>query len=182
MDQSSSNPQETTLRNAIIAIVAIVLSVVLFLGIQQNSQDYSLDTQAKQATPLDVALTNGKPTLVEFYANWCNSCQAMAEDLGTLKQEFHNQINFVMLNIDNSKWLPEVLKYKVDGIPHFIFIDQAGNSIAQSIGEQPKTVLTANLSALIEQQPLPYVTTQNGEISSFSVPVKPSNEQPRDHS
>ncbi len=94
-------------------------------------------------------MTNGKPSLMEFYANWCTSCQAMAGDLAQLKQEYQEEINFVMINIDNSKWLPEILNYNVDGIPHFVFLDNQGQPITEAIGEQPLSRLRANLQVLL---------------------------------
>jgi hypothetical protein len=45
----------------------------------------------------------------------------MAPDVGVLKKQYGESVNFVMLNIDNTKWLPEILNYRVDGIPHFVF-------------------------------------------------------------
>jgi len=55
-------------------------------------------------------VANGKPTLIEFYANWCS--QAMAPIWLTAK--YPDSVNFVMLNVDNTKWLPEILKYLVE--------------------------------------------------------------------
>jgi thiol-disulfide isomerase/thioredoxin len=175
-DSVSTSPQKaevtsgTRLRNFLIALVAIVLGVALFFGLQTETGAMSLDTQAEESTPLSVALTNGKPTLMEFYANWCTSCQAMAKDLGELKQEYGNSVNFVMLNVDNTKWLPEILNYRVDGIPHFVFLGTDGKSIAQAIGEQPHQVMQANLNALVAALPLPYTKT-NGQVSDFDAPV-----------
>jgi len=175
----------TRWRNFLIALVAIVLGVALFLGLQTETGAMSLDTQAEESTPLSVALSNGKPTLMEFYANWCTSCQAMAKDLGELKQQYGNSVNFVMLNVDNTKWLPEILNYRVDGIPHFVFLGTDGKSIAQAIGEQPHQVMQANLDALVAALPLPY-TKANGQVSDFDAPVsvpKSSSSQgdPRSH-
>lgn len=147
------NPQKIT--NILIALAAIVLTVSLFFALRTPNNTSSLAAQAEVATPLEVALTNGKPTLMEFYADWCTSCQAMAGDLAELKEEYQEQMNFVMLNVDNGKWLPEMVTYKVDGIPMFVFLNEEGQAIAQSLGEQPRSILTAQLESLIAAQPLP---------------------------
>lgn len=176
-------PTANRLRNFVIAIVAIFLSAAIFLGLKTETAPGMLTTMAEDSTPLEVALTNGKPTLMEFYANWCTSCQAMAPDLEALKAEHGERVNFVMLNVDNSKWLPEILSYRVDGIPHFVFLDKTGEPIAQTIGEQPRSVMAANLVALTDGSPLPYAKT-TGQTSAFSAPVstaKASKTDPRSH-
>ncbi len=181
--QASQTTMGTRIRNFLIALVAIALGVILFLGLQTETGSGSLEAQAETSIPLEVALTNGKPTLMEFYANWCTSCQAMAEDLGEIKQQYADSVNFVMLNVDNTKWLPEILKYRVDGIPHFVFLGQQGQAIAQTIGEQPRPVMEANLQALIANLPLPYIQG-SGQVSSFEAPVsqsKTSQDDPRSH-
>jgi len=171
------------LRNLVIAVVAIALSLTLVLGLQTSVNSESLEAQAQNATPLEVAVNNGKPTLMEFYANWCTSCQAMAGDLATLKNEYADDVNFVMLNVDNSKWLPEVLRYQVDGIPHFVFLDEQGSAIASTIGEQPLSIFDANLQALMANSPLPYANSQG--ITSNLKPQTPitkgNQDNPRDH-
>jgi thiol-disulfide isomerase/thioredoxin len=167
------------MRNFAIAIVAIVLAAALSLGLR-NQNATSLEAQAGKSQPIEVALSNGKPTLMEFYANWCNSCQAMAQDLDHLKQQFGETVNFSMLNVDNTKWLPEVTKYRVDGIPHFVFFDRQAEVVAQAIGEQPRSVLEKNLTALVAGQPLPKATS-TGEISQFVPQTTPRNDSPRAH-
>lgn len=173
----------TRVRNFLIALVAIALTIALSLGLRTETTSVSLDAQADAATPLEVALSNGKPTMMEFYANWCTSCQAMAKDLDELKQQYADKLNFVMLNVDNSKWLPELLRYRVDGIPHFVFLDKAGEAIAQTIGEQPRSVVGANLDALVAGLPLPYAQA-SGQVSTIKSPVAPnkaSADDPRSH-
>jgi thiol-disulfide isomerase/thioredoxin len=182
-NQNSSTSSGSKLKNIFVAVAAIALAIALFLGLGKETGVASLETQAKQSTPLEIALSNSKPTLTEFYANWCTTCQAMAKDLAQLKKDYHQTVNFVMLNVDNSKWLPEVLKYRVDGIPHFIFIDAQGETIGETIGEQPLNIFRSNLDALIANQELPYSYT-SGRVSDFEAPVSSggSNQNdPRSH-
>ncbi|MBR8830004.1 MAG: hypothetical protein N5P05_003339 [Chroococcopsis gigantea SAG 12.99] len=176
---TSSTPKNP-LKNIFIAFTAVILSVAIFFGFQTGAGSVSLESQAQESIALDTALANNKPTLTEFYANWCTSCQAMAPELAQIKKQYGDKVNFVMLNVDNSKWLPEILRYRVDGIPHFVFIDGKGETIAQSIGEQPKSVLQANLDALLTNSPLPFANTA-GQTSDFNPSVTPSNTDPRAH-
>lgn len=173
----------TRLRNFIIVLVAIALSATIFMGLQTETSSVSLSEMAEDATPLNVALTNGKPTLVEFYANWCTVCQGMAPELAEIKQQYAENANFVMLNVDNSKWLPELAKYRVDGIPHFVFLDREGAEVGQTTGEIPKSVMAANIEALIGGNLLPYNGTvgQGSEFNASLAPVKASQTDPRAH-
>jgi thiol-disulfide isomerase/thioredoxin len=168
------------IRNIVIAFAAIALSAAIFLGFQAQSNSTSLEAQANQSTPLEIALSNGKPTLTEFYANWCTSCQAMANNLAQLKRKYTDSVNFVMLNVDNSKWLPEILRYRVDGIPQFVFFAANGEEIAQTVGEQPLVVMDANLNALVAKLPLPYAAA-TGETSRFRPPGNAASADPRSH-
>ena len=166
LESTTNNP----LRNIVIAIAAIVLSVALFLGLQTETNGTSLDAQVKKSVALDVALNNDKPTLTEFYADWCTSCQAMAGDLAQIKSDYGDRVNFVMLNVDNTKWLPEMLRYRVDGIPHFLFMNAEGEVSAEAIGEQPKSILEADLDALIANAAIPYAN-KRGAISQVESKV-----------
>ena len=181
---SSTSTVGTRLKNLSIVLVAVVLSLALFLGLRTDLKATSLPELAESATPLAEALDNGKPTLIEFYANWCTTCQAMAEDMAQLRQQYDNQLNFVMLNVDNTKWLPEVLEYRVDGIPHFVYLNAEANSVAETIGEIPRTIMATNLDALLAGDALPYATA-TGETSQFQATVTPATESqvnPRSHS
>jgi thiol-disulfide isomerase/thioredoxin len=174
-------PFATRVRNLLIVFVAVVLSVSVFLGTRAESGSATLTTIAADSVPLEVALSNGKPSLMEFYANWCTSCQAMAPDMATLKQQYGDQVNFVMLNVDNTKWLPEILSYRVDGIPHFVFLGQDGQAMAQTIGEVPRSIMESNLVALVGGETIPYAQA-SGQTSVFSAPVNANGKtDPRGH-
>ena len=168
------------LRNLLVVLSAIALTVVLFVGMRQHTQTPSLTALAAESTPLETAVSNGKPTVMEFYANWCSSCQAMAADVAALKRQYDRQVNFVMLNVDNNKWLPEVLRFQVDGIPHFVFVDAAGTVMANAIGQQPRQVMAAALSDLVNEQPLSLQQVQ-GQTSVFEAAIQGQDDDPRSH-
>ncbi|TBR57228.1 thiol:disulfide interchange protein [Westiellopsis prolifica IICB1] len=188
IDTSGKSPTKselntgTRIRNFLVAIVAIALSVILVLGLKSQTNTVSLTQLGEESTPLEVALTNGKPSLVEFYADWCAVCQKMAPAIATLEKQYTEKVNFVMLNVDNSKWLPEMLKYRIDGIPHFVFLSDKGEPVAQAIGNQPTTIMASNLEALVVGSPLPYAQA-SGQVSKVvkSVPLSGSQDDPRSH-
>ncbi|MDB9525520.1 thioredoxin family protein [Oscillatoria sp. CS-180] len=183
---SSETSMATKIRNLLIVSVAVVLSVLVVLGVQTQTPAASLETLAAEATPLEVALTNNKPSFVEFYANWCTSCQAMAGDMADLRTAYGDQVNFVMLNVDNTKWLPEMLHYRVDGIPHFLYLDPSGEPVTTAIGEQPKAIIASNLDALVSGGELPYQSGV-GQLSELdqTAPIEAASrdrgDDPRSH-
>lgn len=168
-------------RNLLVVSVAVVLALAIFLGMRVQSPTASLSTLAAEATPLEEALANPQPTLMEFYANWCTSCQAMAADMARLRSDYKDRVNFVMLNVDNMKWLPEMLEYRVDGIPHFVYLDRQGEAVSDAIGEMPRPIIAENLDALIAQQPLPHQQAF-GRTSAVEPQLQGSvNDDPRSH-
>ncbi|HEY9849063.1 MAG TPA: thioredoxin family protein [Leptolyngbyaceae cyanobacterium] len=182
-EENSTSSLSKRIGNLSIVIVGVLLAVSLFFGTRTQTDTATLTQLAENSTPLEVALSNGKPTMMEFYANWCVACQVMAKDMSELKEQYADRLNFVMLNVDNSKWLPEIERYRVDGIPHFVFFNKDGNAIAQTIGEQPRTIMAANLEALVTDQPLPNAIS-TGQTSKFKPPVVPierSSDDPRSH-
>ncbi len=168
-------------RNLLVAIAAMILTIVLFFSLRAQNSDVSLKAVAAAALPLDLAIANPQPTVMEFYADWCTSCQSMAADNLALQQQYAGKINFVMLNVDNNKWLPEVEKFGVDGIPHFVFLGSDNAVLGSAIGAIPRNILTENLESMLANLPLPNIRVNSGEVSTFSAPRPADTSNPRDH-
>jgi thioredoxin-like negative regulator of GroEL len=151
-----------------------------------NDYSNSLAAQAAVATPIEQAITSGRPTLMEFYADWCGSCKAMAPNLAKIKQDYSGKVEFAMLNVDNTKWLPEIEKYRVDGIPHFVFFNKQGQTLGEVIGEQPASVMRSTLDEILADRIKPNSTSsieqQEGQTSPMTAESAAKPTDPRSHS
>jgi thiol:disulfide interchange protein len=100
----------------------------------------ALQTLAHEALPYPVALENGKPTLIEFYADWCTTCQGMAHSIQALHEQYGEKINFVMLNIDDPRWAPQITEYGASGVPQFTLLDSHHQAVRTLVGKVPKSI------------------------------------------
>jgi thiol:disulfide interchange protein len=166
MTQSSPSP-DNKIRNIALAVAAAAVSAGLFFATRNDAQTLTAAKVAERAIPLEQAQANGKPSLVEFYAEWCTSCNSMATTVATMEEKYRNKVNFVALNVDNEKWVPEAERYQVSGIPHYVFIDAKGKILGNLIGEQTNAIFDANLKALSGGKSIPYAQAQAGQTSTF---------------
>lgn len=63
-------------------------------------------------------VTDGKVTVVDFWAPWCGPCKMMAPVMEQMEQKYGDQIKFVKFNIDENKEIPQ--RYKVMSIPSLV--------------------------------------------------------------
>jgi thiol-disulfide isomerase/thioredoxin len=109
----------------------------------------SLQEMAQQSVPYESALNNGKPTLIEFYADWCTSCQSLAPSISKFHEEYGSQVNFVMLNVDDPQWRQQVQQYEVKGVPQFFFIKSDRKIVKTLVGRVPEPILTQLFEQLV---------------------------------
>ncbi|XVE85445.1 hypothetical protein DITRI_Ditri17bG0091700 [Diplodiscus trichospermus] len=133
--------------NRRIALGSSLAAVGLFLSSRLDF-GVSLKDLSAAAVPYEEALSNGKPTVVEFYADWCEVCRELAPDIYKVEQEYRDRVNFVMLNVDNTKWEQELDEFGVEGIPHFAFLDKDGNEEGNVVGRLPRNYFLENVDAL----------------------------------
>jgi len=75
--------------------------------------------------------------LVDFWAEWCGPCHAVAPVLDRIVDE-HEDVKLVKVNIDEEQGLAQ--RYGVASIPTMILF-KAGEPAAAAIGAQPKGAL-----------------------------------------
>lgn len=138
--------------NRRIALASTFAALGLFVS-SRLDLGVSLKDLSSVAVPYEEALLNGKPTVVEFYADWCEVCRELAPDIYKVEQQFKDRVNFVMLNVDNTKWEQELDEFGVEGIPHFAFLDKNGNEKGNIVGRLPKKCLFENVESLAKGEP-----------------------------
>ena len=116
-----------------------------------------LHAMEKDSISLPTAVCNGKPTMIEFYADWCESCKVMAPTMRQMELNYNNKINFITLDGTNPRNAALVDRFRVDGIPHVAFIGADEELKTSLIGAAPPTVIEKDIKALINQQELPYI-------------------------
>jgi thioredoxin 1 len=82
------------------------------------------------------------PTLVDFYADWCGPCKAMAPTLEQLSSKMGDKVKVIKINVDKNQNAAAL--YKVQSIPTLILFQngqikwrQAG---ALSLGQLEATI------------------------------------------
>lgn len=142
-----------------IAVASSLLAAAFFF-VQHNSADTTgvalLRKMEAESVQLPTALCSGKPTLVEFFAPWCESCKESAPGVRALDLQFRDRVNFVAIDGSDISNANLVTLFRVDGIPHFAFIDADTTVQTSLVGAVPKQIVREELEALLSKRPLPY--------------------------
>ncbi|HET7571556.1 MAG TPA: thioredoxin [Gaiellaceae bacterium] len=97
-------------------------------------------TDVTDATFETEVLQAGEPVIVDFWAEWCGPCHAVAPVLEKVAEE--RQIKLVKVNIDENQDL--ALRYGVQSIPNMVLFEN-GAPKAAAVGAMPKGMLERQL-------------------------------------
>lgn len=97
----------------------------------KHTSDATFDSDVIQA---------GKPVLVDYWAEWCGPCKAIAPILDEVSQAYDGRLQVTKMNVDENRDIPA--KYGIRGIPT-LMIFKNGQLAATKVGALTKAQLTA---------------------------------------
>lgn len=83
-------------------------------------------------------LNSSTPVLVDFWAEWCGPCRALAPKLEEIAQEMSGKVKVVKVNVDENPATPG--KYGIRGIPAMLLF-KGGGEAGQLVGNHPKDAI-----------------------------------------
>ena len=90
-------------------------------------------------------LKSEQPVLVDFWAEWCGPCKAIAPSLDELASTYDGKLTIAKVNVDDNQNIPA--KYGIRGIPT-LMVFKNGQLAATKVGALSK----AQLAQFIDQQ------------------------------
>lgn len=91
----------------------------------------------------DVVLRADKPTLVDYWADWCAPCKQLSPIIEELAAEYSDKINFVKIDTQANPQVP--MQYGIMALPTLqIFVNGAVEASVQ--GGKSKSALVKLLS------------------------------------
>ncbi|MBX2989057.1 MAG: thioredoxin [Bdellovibrionaceae bacterium] len=83
-------------------------------------------------------LKSSTPVLVDFWAEWCGPCRALAPKLEEVANELGGKVRIVKVNVDENEETPR--RFGIRGIPALLLF-KGGQEVGQLVGNHPKDAI-----------------------------------------
>ena len=94
----------------------------------------------------DELLSAEKPLMVDFGAEWCGPCKALAPMVAELAETYKEQVIIAAWDVEENNDI--AVRYSIRNIPTVIFFKD-GKEVGRQVGAIAKSVLEEKLKALL---------------------------------
>ncbi|WKN40730.1 thioredoxin [Tunicatimonas pelagia] len=101
---------------------------------------------SKKKTFSELITQSEVPILVDFYADWCGPCQALAPVVSDTARDFKETLKVVKVDVDKNQ--SAAMKYNIQGVPTLILF-QRGKIVWRQSGLMTRRDLKTSLQKAI---------------------------------
>ena len=94
----------------------------------------------------EAIVADSKPTVIDFWAEWCGPCRTIAPIVEELAEEYADRVNIGKCDVDSADDV--VATYRVRNIPTLVFIKD-GNVVGNHVGAISRNDLVAKIEELL---------------------------------
>ena len=92
-------------------------------------------------------VSNGKPTVIDFWATWCGPCKRMAPLVEQLAEQYADRVNIGKCDIEEAEEL--AAQFGVTSIPTVVLLTASGEQTGRLVGLQSKAKLEEEIEKLL---------------------------------
>lgn len=104
------------------------------IGVEVKNCAPNFTLKTLDGKQVELYKTEGKPTLINFWASWCDPCKREMPFLEKAFQQHKEQLNFRMVNQTSQDTLPNIKKYLQQGKYTFPVLLDEENEDGQTVG------------------------------------------------
>jgi thioredoxin len=91
-------------------------------------------------------LSDSKPLVIDFWAEWCGPCRMIAPLIDELHKEYDGKVNIGKVNVDENDEISA--EYGIRNIPTLLFFKD-GELVDKHVGAATKAVLEEKIKSLL---------------------------------
>jgi thiol-disulfide isomerase/thioredoxin len=132
-----------------ISVTSVPQGGNLNLTSQTQKPNPLTETLKRKYAPIDLGAASEKPRMVKFTSADCPICRQMIPVIGVVERECSLQRQLIqVLKIDVGLHPELAQRFRIRGVPTFVFLNQQGTELARLVGYQHLSALRQGLSLL----------------------------------
>jgi thioredoxin 1 len=97
-------------------------------------------------TTFDNDIQTDHLVLIDFWAEWCGPCRAVAPVVEELSKEYEGRLKVLKVNVDDNQ--ETAIRYQIMSIPTLLFL-KGGKAVGKIVGAEPKSSIKDKIDSLL---------------------------------